>query len=286
MIWLVIIAREDCFRLQKNLVVLALTSDMIIIFQQPILRRRAKLDDSQSLHRLYRDIDDEEAWIRDKEPVVSSQNRGRDLMGVQNLIKKHHGVMSEIQSHEPHVENVAKAADDMVDQGHFAAAEIRDRRNGLVEHWNLLKSKAAQRKQDLEDSLQAHQYFADANEAESWMREKEPLVVSRDIGRDEDSAEAALKKHEAVTADLGAFGSTIQALHDQAEACKVSKRTLEVDYRMNGRSTDSLISAASRMEKAIVKSLEVDRLSLQLLQEIFAKKYKNMKSLLCCILVF
>ncbi|OQV13288.1 Spectrin alpha chain [Hypsibius exemplaris] len=188
--------------------------------QEPMRRRRARLEDSMRLHRLYRDLDDEEVWIRDKEPVVSSQNRGRDLMGVQNLIKKHQGVMSEVQAHEPHVEAVARAADDLVEQGHFAAAEIRDRRNALVEHWNYLKNKSVQRKQDLEDSLQAHQYFADANEAEAWMREKEPLVHGRDIGRDEDSAEAALKKHEAVMADLAAFGQTIQVLHDQAEACK------------------------------------------------------------------
>lgn len=57
--------------------------------------------------------------------------------------------------------------------------------------WDLLKSKASQRRQDLEDSLQAQQYFADANEAESWMREKEPIVGSPDYGKDEDSAEVS-----------------------------------------------------------------------------------------------
>lgn len=55
--------------------------------------------------------------------------------------------------------------------------------------WDGLKAKAGQRRQDLEDSLQAQQYFADANEAESWMREKEPIVGSLDYGKDEDSAE-------------------------------------------------------------------------------------------------
>lgn len=57
--------------------------------------------------------------------------------------------------------------------------------------WDTLKAKASQRRQDLEDSLQAQQYFADANEAESWMREKEPIVGSTDYGKDEDSAEVS-----------------------------------------------------------------------------------------------
>lgn len=59
----------------------------------------------------------------------------------------------------------------------------------LNDKWQSLRNKASQRRQDLEDSLQAQQYFADANEAESWMREKEPIVGSTDYGKDEDSAE-------------------------------------------------------------------------------------------------
>ena len=53
------------------------------------------------------------------------------------------------------------------------------------------------------------------------MREKEPLSGSVDYGKDEDSAEALLKKHEALMSDLEAFGSTIVALREQAQACPV-----------------------------------------------------------------
>ncbi len=109
-----------------------------------------------------------------------------------------------------------------VDEGHFAGEEIVRRVEGLRKAWNALKDKAYQRKQDLDDSLQAHQYYADANEADSWMKEKEPLVEQQEYGKDEDSAEALLKKHEALLSDLEAFGSTIVALGQQAQACRVS----------------------------------------------------------------
>ena len=69
----------------------------------------------------------------------------------------------------------------------------------------------------MEDSLQAHQYFADANEAESWMKEKEPLAGNNDYGKDEDASEALLKRHEAFMSDLKAFGTTIQDLKEQAK---------------------------------------------------------------------
>ena len=43
------------------------------------------------------------------------------------------------------------------------------------------------------------QYYSDANEAESWMKEKEPLVTSDDYGRDEASAKVIYIKGTAVT---------------------------------------------------------------------------------------
>ncbi|XP_065209601.1 spectrin alpha chain isoform X2 [Planococcus citri] len=188
--------------------------------QKPMNIRKQKLLDSLQVQQLFRDVEDEEAWIREKEPVAGSTNRGRDLIGVQNLIKKHQAVLAEINNHENRIGIVTQAGNQMVEEGHFASEDIKARIANLNTHWNQLKEKAVKRKQDLEDSLQAHQYFADANEAESWIKEKEPIVLNQDYGKDEDSAEALLKKHEALVSDLEAFGNTIQSLKEQAKACK------------------------------------------------------------------
>ncbi|XP_070407656.1 spectrin alpha chain, non-erythrocytic 1-like isoform X1 [Nothobranchius furzeri] len=107
-----------------------------------------------------------------------------------------------------------------MEEGHFAGEEVKTKLWELHGRWDTLKAKASQRRQDLEDSLQAQQYFADANEAESWMREKEPIVGSPDYGKDEDLAKALLKKHEALMSDLSAYGSSIQALKEQAQSCR------------------------------------------------------------------
>ncbi|XP_014210997.1 spectrin alpha chain isoform X2 [Copidosoma floridanum] len=188
--------------------------------ERPMLARKQRLLDSLRLQQLIRDVEDEEAWIREKEPVAGSTNRGRDLIGVQNLQKKHQAVLAEINNHEGRVAAVCAAGSRMLEEGHFAAEEISQRLAGLDERWGQLKDKARQRKQDLDDSLQAHQYFADANEAESWMKEKRPIVTNADYGKDEDSSEALLKKHEALLSDLEAFARTIAALGEQAANCR------------------------------------------------------------------
>merc|ERR1712223_512113 len=182
--------------------------------------RKQRLMDSLAVQQLFRDVEDEEAWIREKEPIIASTNRGRDLIGVQNLIKKHPAMQAEINNHEPRIDAVSQTAQLMVEEGHFASEDIKSRLSTLHDHWNTLKEKANQRRQDLEDSLQAHQYFADATEAESWMKEKEPLTGNADYGKDEDASEALLKKHEALMSDLEAFNTTIAGLKELASNCR------------------------------------------------------------------
>ncbi|KAH0615580.1 hypothetical protein JD844_005026 [Phrynosoma platyrhinos] len=184
--------------------------------KDPMVARKQKLADSLRLQQLFRDVEDEETWIREKEPIAASTNRGKDLIGVQNLLKKHQALQAEIAGHEPRIKAVTQKGNAMVEEGHFAAEDVKAKLNDLNQKWESLKGKASQRRQDLEDSLQAQQYFADANEAESWMREKEPIVGSTDYGKDEDSAE----KHEALMSDLSAYGSSIEALREQAQACR------------------------------------------------------------------
>uniref|UniRef100_A0A3P9IJC5 Spectrin alpha chain, non-erythrocytic 1 n=1 Tax=Oryzias latipes TaxID=8090 RepID=A0A3P9IJC5_ORYLA len=188
--------------------------------REPMAARKQKLSDSLRLQQLFRDVEDEETWIREKEPIAASTNRGKDLIGVQNLLKKHQALQAEITGHEPRIKAVTQKGEAMVEEGHFAGEDVKTRLAELHGRWDTLKAKSSQRRQDLEDSLQAQQYFADANEAESWMREKEPIVGSTDYGKDEDSAEALLKKHEALMSDLSAYGSSIQALKEQAQACR------------------------------------------------------------------
>lgn len=183
-------------------------------------------DEELALRKFYdqlvRDIDHEEGWIREKEPFVASANRGRDYFGVRNLIKKHDSLMQECKNYEPKIEAINKRVDELIGATLFGDL-IEPKRQALNANWANLLLKADQRRGKLEDSLQAHQYLADAAEAESWMREKEPIISSEDLGKDEDSTEALLKKHEALMSDLGAFRATVQKLGDQANACRLKE---------------------------------------------------------------
>lgn len=71
--------------------------------------RRQRLNEANTLHQFFRDIADEESWIKEKKLLVASDDYGRDLTGVQNLKKKHKRLDAELASHEGAIQNVQKA---------------------------------------------------------------------------------------------------------------------------------------------------------------------------------
>ena len=46
----------------------------------PLQARKARLADAEKLKRFLHDVEDEEAWIREKEPIASSTNTGKLLL--------------------------------------------------------------------------------------------------------------------------------------------------------------------------------------------------------------
>ena len=152
-------------------------------------KRREKLQQVQRVQQFYRELEDEKPWIREQEPSAQSTNYGRDLIGVQNLVKKHQALMTELAGHEARIRRTLNSGEDMVQREHYATPDIKQRISQLQAKWDLLKEKALKRKHDLDDALQAQQYFTDANEVDAWIKEKEPQVSSTDYGKDEDSVE-------------------------------------------------------------------------------------------------
>ena len=51
--------------------------------------RRARLEESLALQKFYRDVDEEEIWISEKDTFLSSTDYGRDLNTIVFLLKKH-----------------------------------------------------------------------------------------------------------------------------------------------------------------------------------------------------
>lgn len=134
---------------------------------------------------------------------------------------------------------VVSVGDELVSAGHFGAERVQERLKEILEMWNHLLDLTAYRRKRLEEAVDFHQFFADADDVDIWMLDTLRLVSSEDVGRDEANVQSLLKKHKDVTDELKNYATTIDALHQQASqlgprdaaSAEVTDRLSSIDNR-------------------------------------------------------
>uniref|UniRef100_W4VRA2 Putative karst n=1 Tax=Corethrella appendiculata TaxID=1370023 RepID=W4VRA2_9DIPT len=177
---------------------------------EPMSIRRDNLEDSLLLHQFLRDAEDELLWLNEKEPQASSKDLGNSLTAVQSLQKKHQALEAEILSQEPIISSLVQRAQQMIRDNHYAAEQIEDKCYLLSNKLVNLRNLTNVRRLRLLDAVESQQFYVEANECESWLREKKPMLSSHDYGKDEDSVMLLQKKLDALQRELVAFESSIE----------------------------------------------------------------------------
>ncbi|XP_049883110.1 spectrin beta chain, non-erythrocytic 5 isoform X2 [Pectinophora gossypiella] len=182
--------------------------------------RKARLEDARNLYQFLEDHDEEEAWVTDKQRICRADVAAKDLRGVLALKQKHTALLHELRARE-HVSQRHRAkGQSLIEANHPKSAEIERRLTSLSQQWATLRELAAAREKQLADAAEAHQFYGDANEAESWMKEKRALLAVRDCGRDAPAAAALLARHRALREHITAYGLELHALTAAATRLK------------------------------------------------------------------
>jgi spectrin beta len=201
--------------------------------------RRNRLEESRKLHQFYWDIAEEEAWIREKEQILSSEEIGHDLTAVNLLISKNKALEDELAAHETQLLDDLRIGEDLIQAGHYAAPHIQQRVDDVNASWDRLKELQAMRTMRLTQATDYHQFFTDADDVDVWMLDNMRLVSSDDVGIDESTALILLKKHNEVQEDLKNYANAIDLLKVQADSLneedrkspEVRKRLADIEDR-------------------------------------------------------
>lgn len=176
---------------------------------EPTTIRRDNLEDSLLMHQFQRDAEDEMQWLNDKEPHAASVELGTSLAEVQSLQKKHQALEAEIISQEPLIQALLHRSQQMILAGHFASEELEQISSVLQKKLSNLKDMSSIRRLRLLDAVESQMFYVEANECETWMREKRPQLASTDYGKDEDSVQSLQKKLDALQRELLAFNESV-----------------------------------------------------------------------------
>uniref|UniRef100_A0A8D1YYZ1 EF-hand domain-containing protein n=1 Tax=Sus scrofa TaxID=9823 RepID=A0A8D1YYZ1_PIG len=169
-----------------------------------------KLKEDYALFQFFQDLDNEEFWIEEKLVQVRSQDYGRDLHGVQNLLKKHKRLEGELVAHEPAIQNVLDMAATLGDKTTVGREAIQERLDQFVQHWEQLKELSKARGFQLGESLEYLEFMENAEEEEAWLSEQETMVAQGDSGDSLATTQSLLKKLEALENDFAAHEIQVQ----------------------------------------------------------------------------
>ncbi|KAL3118198.1 hypothetical protein niasHT_004080 [Heterodera trifolii] len=177
--------------------------------------RREKLNKAITVHQFLRDIDEEESWIKEKKLLVSSDDYGRDLAGVQNLRRKHRRFGTELDTHKPQVEVVRSKGLELAQSSEIGVPEIERRIKALEQSWTQMVELAEDRHKKLQESEEFQNFIGRVEEEEAWLNEKQTDTQLANVGENIAAVQGLLKKHDTSRVNSGgAWHGTLGGLQD------------------------------------------------------------------------
>ncbi|NXG60038.1 SPTN5 protein, partial [Hemiprocne comata] len=179
--------------------------------------RKSQLEDALKLFEYFRDCKEEESWISEKWKLARTTTLGKDISQITASIQKHKALEAECNSHRAVCADVMRRGWELSQKNPARQEEILRQTENLKKLWQQLQDEVADRKSRLQAAALIKQYFADIDEANSWLRERQPLLASKDYGKDESSAEALLHRHLRLEKEIAAYSSEMRRLKEQAD---------------------------------------------------------------------
>ncbi|XP_051513041.1 spectrin beta chain, non-erythrocytic 4-like isoform X1 [Myxocyprinus asiaticus] len=166
--------------------------------KQLAAKRRSELEDSCELWAFFQEVEESEAWIREKTSILANQSCGKDLSSVLRLLHKHKTLAGELLARRALLQQTMKNGKQILTQKSFGTAGIQERLMEAKAEWKRLEDQAAQRLCNLQEALDFFQFSTETDDLLAWLQDAYRLVSSEDFGHDEYSTQSLLKKHRGV----------------------------------------------------------------------------------------
>uniref|UniRef100_A0A8C6XDR7 Spectrin beta chain n=1 Tax=Naja naja TaxID=35670 RepID=A0A8C6XDR7_NAJNA len=181
--------------------------------------RRQRLEMNLGLQKIFQEMLYIMDWMDEMKVLLVSQDYGKHLLGVEDLLQKHALVEADIAIQAERVRGVNASAQKFATDGEgYKPCDpqvIRDRVAHMEFCYQELCQLSALRRARLEESRRLWKFFWEMAEEEGWIREKEQILSSDDYGKDLTSIVRLLSKHKAFEDEMsGRSGHFQQAVKE------------------------------------------------------------------------
>ncbi|KAF1420919.1 Spectrin beta chain, non-erythrocytic 1, partial [Spheniscus mendiculus] len=178
-------------------------------------KRRKELEDSRQLWAFFQEMEEAEAWIREKEQILAAKTCGRDLSSVLTLTNKHKSMLGELGSRRALLHQAMKRGEQILAKKRFSPGGIQEKMREVRLRWKKLEEVTGLHQQRLQEALNFFQFSAETDDLVAWLQDTYRIVSSDDFGHDDYSTQALLRKHRAVVEEVEKHRAAVLALRKQ-----------------------------------------------------------------------
>lgn len=155
--------------------------------------RRQKLAEACEIHAFNRDCGDVADMINEKSVLLSSEDYGKDLLGVEALIRKHDDLERGLIVIEGKMESLETEAHRLVRTQPHSGHIIQAKQMEIIDKWEHLNDLFDERKGKLEANRLLQIFLVDYHDLMTWMTDMVTHLSSKDTAKNVKDSEAMLE---------------------------------------------------------------------------------------------
>ncbi|XP_061467332.1 spectrin beta chain, non-erythrocytic 5 [Rhineura floridana] len=180
-----------------------------------VATRGKMLEDSRDFLEFLQKVDHVEAWIRDKEVMISIGDVGNDYEHCLQLVKKlneFRGAAGGVTVDDAHIKAINALAVRLERENKEEMKTIYQRRKQLNDRWNSFHGDLKAYRRKLEEAQEIHGLIREMDDITERISEKSALMQTLDYGKDVESVENLIRRHEEMERETGIIQSKMEAL--------------------------------------------------------------------------
>ncbi|XP_036895269.1 spectrin alpha chain, erythrocytic 1 isoform X2 [Sturnira hondurensis] len=182
------------------------------------LQRQKTLSNAADLQRFKRDVTEAIQWIKEKEPRLTSEDYGKDLVSSEALFHSHKGLERNLAVMDDKVKELYAKADKLKLSHPSDAPQIQQMKEDLVSNWEHIRALATRRYAKLQASFWYQHFLSDYDELSGWMKEKTALITADELPTDVTGGEALLDRHQQHKHEIDSYDDRFQSAAETGQA--------------------------------------------------------------------
>lgn len=169
-------------------------------------QRRKQLDQSERVQQYFFDAAEAEAWMSEQELYMMVEDRGKDEITAQNLMKKHENLEQSVEDYAETIRTLGETARQLTADEIPYTESVAVKQSQLDKLYAGLKDLAGERRARLDEALQLFMLNREVEDLEQWIAERELVAASQELGQDYDHVTLLWERFKEFAKDTATVG--------------------------------------------------------------------------------